>query len=194
MYSDKKMLRKAILDVRNTLEKNEVIHKSSLIMERIISSDSYKRSNTVMCYVDFRNEVITREYIAQWIKSGKKIVVPVVCQDEKGNKELIASEIYSVEDDLEIGTYGILEPRKDKIRPVEPINIDFVIVPGVAFDIAGNRIGYGAGFYDRFLRKVRGDCVKVAVAFDFQVVDTIPVEEHDVPVDMVVTEKRVILR
>jgi 5-formyltetrahydrofolate cyclo-ligase len=90
------------------------------------------------------------------------------------------------------GVFGILEPRKESARIFNPEEIDLVIVPGVAFDEHRNRIGFGAGFYDRFLESVRPSCAKIGIAFEFQIYDEVPVEEHDIPLDLVITEKRTI--
>ena len=85
-----------------------------------------------------------------------------------------------------------MEPKKKFFRPVSPEDIDLVIVPGIAFDRSGERIGYGMGFYDRFLKKIRKDTSSIGLAYEFQIVDDIPSEETDVKVNKIITEKRVI--
>ena len=91
--------------------------------------------------------------------------------------------------DLEIGTFGVLEPKEECIRPVMPEKLDIVIVPGLAFDLQGNRIGYGGGFYDGFLKGLSAP--KIALAYEWQIVNCVPSDEHDVKVDKIVTEDRI---
>ena len=93
-------------------------------------------------------------------------------------------------DDLKISSYGILEPKKDKIKNISSDKIDLIIVPGVAFDLKGNRMGHGKGYYDRFLNLVKS--TSIGLAFEFQIIENIPVESHDKPIDMIITEKRII--
>ena len=120
---------------------------------------------------------------------NKKIIVPKTIPE---TKELILSELKDYEQDLDIGVYGVLEPNKEFIRPVSYDVIELVLVPGAVFDIKGNRIGYGAGYYDRFLSKLDESIPKIALAYDFQIVDKITPHEHDVPMDYIITEKRII--
>jgi 5-formyltetrahydrofolate cyclo-ligase len=101
---------------------------------------------------------------------------------------LLAIEIKSL-DELSPGTFGILEPAGEK--GISPEEIDLVVVPGVAFDKRGNRMGYGAGYYDSFLPKLRPEVKKVAVAFEIQVTDSLPAEEHDVKMDLIITENTI---
>ncbi|MCX7658787.1 MAG: 5-formyltetrahydrofolate cyclo-ligase, partial [Oscillospiraceae bacterium] len=123
---------------------------------------------------------------------GKRIAVPLVESAAGYQKMISPCEIKDVEAELAKGCYGILEPVKELARRVPPENLDMVIVPGVAFDLKKNRIGYGGGYYDRFLKKMRFNCLKVGIAFEFQIVPEIPASENDVPVDIIVTEKRII--
>ncbi|MBI4399828.1 5-formyltetrahydrofolate cyclo-ligase, partial [Candidatus Micrarchaeota archaeon] len=104
-------------------------------------------------------------------------------------KEIELSEIRSLEE-LAPGAYGILEPKKEFLRPAGYEEIQLVIVPGIAFDLKGNRIGYGLGYYDKLLPKLK--CPKLALAFNFQVLPEIVEEKHDVKVDKIITETDVI--
>ena len=179
----KERLREKILEKRNLLTKKEVIKKSEKILKKLSSLHEFKKAKTVMFYVSKDNEVYTHDMIKDLI-GKKKIIVPVT--DFK-NKDLILSELKDFSD-LEPSYYGVLEPKK--VRKVDPNNVDIVIVPGAAFDKKGNRIGYGEGYYDNFLRKIKA--LKIGLGFDFQVVDEIKAEEFDVSVDVIVTEKEVI--
>lgn len=189
----KKVMRTDVLKMRRLLKKEEVEEKSRVITNMLLSLKDVKVSSTVMCYMDFKNEVMTGAFIEYCINSGKKTAVPLVqCMSDVNCRNIIACEIKDPENDLQKGSYGILEPKSDSIVKVEPAEIDLVIVPGVVFDRQKYRIGFGAGYYDRFLKKVGKDCVKIGIAFEFQMVERVPRLEHDIPMDIIVTEKRII--
>ncbi|HOQ36206.1 MAG TPA: 5-formyltetrahydrofolate cyclo-ligase [Acetivibrio sp.] len=188
----KKEIRKEILDKRNALIKDDVVKRSIRITEKLISLDKFKDSKIIMAYMDFKNEVMTGFLTEHCLKLGKTLAFPLI-ESIQGIKKICAYEPIDRENGLKPGTYGILEPVKHLSRKIDPQKIDMVIVPGVAFDTKGNRIGYGAGYYDVFLREVKDECFKVGIAFELQVVENIPKEEHDVVLDAIVTENRVIL-
>lgn len=191
MKDNKRIIRKSILDARNRLTDDEIMRNSLIIAERMFGLEEFRKSHLIMCFMSFGSEVRTDSLIERSMALGKRIAVPMVVKDCDRHGEIIACEVKNPCAELEKGTYGILEPKKDCIRCVSPESIDFVVVPGIAFDVRRNRLGYGAGYYDGFLKKVRKDCVKVGIAFDFQVLEKIPAEEHDIPVDMIVTEKKI---
>ncbi len=149
----------------------------------------YAAAETVMFYVDVRAEVRTRQDLSTALASGKRIVVPY-CVD--GELELFLLEDM---DELELGMYRILEPKQELRtvieKRVEVDELDLIMVPGVAFDARGARTGHGKGYYDKLLEHARPDTPLVALAFECQMFDEIPVEEHDVFMDKVVTEKAV---
>ncbi len=143
----------------------------------------------MLWYVDVRDEVRTRHAFPQALESGKRTIVPY-CVD--GELELFHLESM---DELELGAYRILEPKKE-LRSVAakriPVSeVDLILVPGVAFDRQGGRTGHGKGYYDKLLEHARADTPLVALAFECQLFDAIPVAEHDVYMDQVVTEKAV---
>ncbi len=179
----KQKLREIILEKRNSLTKEDILKKSNKIMEKLFSLPEFKKAKKIMFYVSKDNEVFTHNMIKELINK-KKILVPVTDYE---NKNLIISELKNFSD-LEPGYYGVLEPKK--IKKVNPKDIDIVIVPGVVFDKKGNRIGYGKGYYDIFLKKTKA--FKIGLAFDFQVVEEIKKEEFDVAIDIIVTEKEII--
>ncbi len=187
----KSEVRKAALAVRSGLPENEVIYKSGIICDKIIKSGIFARAGLILCYMDFRNEVKTGGMIRAALCAGKRVGLPLVKKNGM-ERELLAYEIKDPDKDVQKGTYGILEPLGDKLRRVDAGEIDLVIVPGAAFDVHKQRLGYGAGYYDRFLQKIRPDCVKMGVAFDIQIMDTIPVETHDIKMDMILTESRIL--
>jgi 5-formyltetrahydrofolate cyclo-ligase len=189
---NKEILRRDVLKIRNCIEDRERIEKSRKIFNTLAGMKEFKNSVSVMCYVDFKGEVITRDIIDLCINLNKSLCVPVVSANEDGSRHIIASILKDPETELYKGNFGIMEPKNEYIRLFEPEKIDLVIVPGVAFDEKRNRVGFGAGFYDRLLKNVRNDCFKIGVAYEFQVFRDIPVNKYDIPMDLIITEKRTI--
>ena len=164
-------------------EKDSVSEK---IVDRFIDLPEYQAAHTIMFYVDVRDEVRTRQALPAAVASGKRIVVPY-CVD--GELELFWLENM---EELELGMYRILEP-KNELRTVEskrlqPIDLDLVMVPGVAFDRTGGRTGHGKGYYDKLLQHARLDAPLIALAFECQLFEKIPAESHDIYMDKIVTE------
>lgn len=182
-------LRKNVIAGRNAMAPRQLAEKSSVIATKFLALPEYQRAATVMAYVDFRNEVQTASIIENALHLSKRLVVPIT---DVANKRLIPSQIINFPDDLTPGTWGILEPKPQCVRPVEPGEIDLVIVPGVAFDTSGNRLGYGGGFYDRFLPQTKDGTTLVSLAFEMQVRPNVYPGEHDVPVHILITEDRVL--
>jgi len=182
-------LRKDVLRARVALAHAEVAAKSGLIMERLFELKEYGRSSTMMVYVDFRNEAQTGEIVRRAMAAGKRVAVPVT---DIAGKKLTPSLLLDYPGDLTPGAWGILEPKQECLRPLAPGELDLVVVPGVAFDAAGNRLGYGGGFYDRFLPRTRPDTVFIALAFELQVRPVVFPGCHDVPMHVLVTEDRLI--
>ena len=180
----KKKLKNEIISKRELLSREELLRKSVEIKEKLFSLEEFINSETVMFYMSIKNEVYTHDMVRETL-SSKRVAVPVV--DEKN--EIFPSEIKSLSE-LSPSTLGILEPRKEFIRRIAPDNVDLVVVPGVAFDCSGHRIGYGKGCYDKLLRKTKA--VKIGLAFELQLISEVPKEAHDVPMDKIVTEKRII--
>ena len=185
----KSALKLQILERMEKLTKQEKKEKSKKIIDNLKSLKEFKSAKNIMFYVSFKNEVDTHEIIKELLaKKEKTIIVPYVL---KNYPILQLSELKNF-DWLEPKTFGILEPREFYIRDFSIEKLDLVIVPGIVFDKKGYRVGYGHGYYDRFLKKIRRDTKKIGLAFDFQVVEDIPEGRYDVPVDIVVTEKRVL--
>lgn len=185
----KRELRKNILKERMSLTPEEVKSKSNIIAKHLFDMPEFKSSNTIMLYIGFRNEVSTEDIIHKALEAGKRVLIPIT---DLVNTRLIPSELINYPGDLTTGTYGILEPKAQCVRPVNSQEIDLVLVPGVAFDLTGNRLGYGGGFYDRFLPTTKTDAVFVALAFELQIKEEVYPEPHDYPVPYVITEERVI--
>lgn len=179
----KNQLKESMLEKRNSLPKGEILEKSAQIQKNLFNLQQYKKSKAVMFFVSINSEAYTHEMIRESLKD-KAVVVPKVM-----HHEIEASLIIDFDNLVPSGKFGILEPIET--MNIAYKNIDVVLVPGIAFDIEGHRVGYGFGYYDKFLAKVP-KAVKIGLAFDFQIVDKIPREQHDVPVDIIVTEKRVV--
>ena len=169
---------------RRTQERKEELSRQ--IMARMMALREYEHAATVMFYVHVRSEVRTRFAIEAALNSSKRIVVPYCAGDDLELFRLEAME------ELEIGTFGILEPlerlRNLPDRKVDVRELDLILVPGVAFDRHGGRLGHGKGYYDKLLRNCRPDTSLVALAFECQLFPKIPTEEHDVFMDKVITE------
>lgn len=189
----------AVQDRKNALRKQAHANRkaqenkdelSRRIVGAFMSLPEYAVANTVMFYVDVRSEVRTRFDLQAAIDSGKKIVVPW-CNDE-GELELFHLENM---DELEIGMYSILEPadglRRLPEKQVGVEELDLVMVPGVGFDARGARMGHGKGYYDKLLEHARKDTPLIALAFECQLFEDIPVAAHDVFMDKVITENHV---
>jgi len=179
----KNKLKEEILEKRNSLSIDDVLEKSKKIESNLFALEDYTSSKTVMYFVSFGNEVYTHDMIREALKN-KTAIVPKIVQNE-----IEPSLIISLDNLIPSGHFDILEPIE--LMKIAYKNIDVVLVPGIVFDEYGHRIGYGYGYYDKFLKKVP-KAIKIGLAFDFQVVDRIAIEVHDVPVDFIVTEKRVV--
>jgi 5-formyltetrahydrofolate cyclo-ligase len=172
---------------RNALaEKDEL---SKLILARVLALPEYHSAKTVMFYIDVRSEVRTRQALPMALESGKKIVVPY-CVD--GLLELFHLESM---DELDIGMYRILEPKAElrnvAEKKIDVEELDLILVPGVAFDRRGGRTGHGKGYYDKLLEHRRQNTPLVALAFECQMFPEIPMDDHDIFMDKVVTEEAV---
>lgn len=181
----KNSLRKSVLSFRISLDKNDVLSMSEDIFRQFLSIEKIQSSSKFMLYVDFRNEVATRDIISKLLDLGKEVYLPVTLKEEK---KLIPKRIFSL-DDLISGAYGILEPRIDA-PIIDPSLLDVVVVPGSVFDKNGYRTGYGGGYYDRFLEST--NAIRVGVCFDFQLVDDVFPEEHDKRMNFIITEKSIL--
>lgn len=186
---NKETIRKEALTARKSLSTQNLISKSTSVTNHLLSTDLYKNANIIMAYIDFRNEVQTEKIIKSAISDGKRIVIPI---SKVETRQLVLSELINYDIELKAGAYGILEPKSEYLRETDPELVDLVLIPGVAFDQRGYRVGYGAGYYDRFLEKVRTDTSKIALAFELQMVDHACEDSHDVPVDLIITEDRII--
>jgi 5-formyltetrahydrofolate cyclo-ligase len=184
----KKELRSKFLNRRNSLSCNEVNEKSTAIMEKLFSLPEFIKAGAVMFYVSFQNEVRTDSMIREALKN-KRVLVPAVA-----GTELDFFEIRDYDNSLEKGKYGIPEPKDRKKAGLKLEAIELAIVPGVVFDKQGGRIGFGMGYYDRFLRKLKKlnpGSILIGLAFNMQVMEKFHTDEHDVKMDKIITETNI---
>lgn len=184
---DKKELRKDILKKRDNLEKLIKNNMDNSIQKKLFTSDYYKNAKNIFIYISYGSEIDTKSIINRALNEGKKIYVPrTIFKD----RVMDAVEIKSL-DNLSEDRYGILEPSFEE-DAIDPDEIDLIIVPGTGFDKDGGRMGYGAGYYDRYFKKItnKSKVVKLALAYDFQILNHVPMEKHDVSMDVIYTEKR----
>ena len=184
----KDALRKQAHTNRNAQENKDDL--SRRIVGAFMSLPEYAVADTVMFYIDVRSEVRTRHDLELALQSGKTIVIPW-CNAES---ELELFRLDSM-DELEVGMYKILEPRTElRSLPEKQVNVeslDLIMVPGVGFDRRGGRMGHGKGYYDKLLQHARKSTPLVALAFECQVFDEIPVDDHDIFMDKLITEDQV---
>lgn len=165
---------------------------SQIICSKFVAQKFYQQAATVMWYVHCRSEVRTINALALELGKAKKIVIPYCTRDREGQKKL---GLWLLEDlsELNPGTWGILEPPKSRWgeygKEVLPEQLDLIMVPGVAFDRYGGRIGNGAGYYDRLLANVSEDALFIGICYESQLCDKVIMEKHDISMDIILTEK-----
>lgn len=187
-FTDKKEIRAGFLLRRKALSSEECRLKSREIAKRFLASPEFNAAQTIHFYLAMAAEVQTDEMIREALRMKKRVVVPLV---QPETKSLALSELIELHPSkLQPGPYGISEPRLEYRKKVDPKEVELWVVPGVAFDETGNRLGFGGGYYDRLLSSASGR--KVGVAFEFQVLNRLSIEETDHPVDLIMTEKRTI--
>ena len=177
---------------RNRLKPDEVRAKSLEITRRVLLLSLWQQAQVVLGYCSFNSEVETRFLLEDALEQGKRVVLPRV------NKDQGVLDLYYVEgldgEWVGPGTWKIPEPRPERCQPADKGDIDLILVPGVAFDTTGGRLGYGGGYYDRLLHSLREDQQRRAVglAFEDQIVEDVPLSFFDFRVPIIVTNRRVI--
>ena len=179
----KQALREKIRKDRKAIPANSHAEKSAAIRQKLEALPEFAEAQSILMYISKSDEVATHQLTKDCIEAGKKVYVPKVQDDS-----LIICPIVGWEQ-LKPGSFGLLEPC-ETLDPANPEEVDIILVPGIAFDGRGHRIGYGRGFYDSLLKFTRGS--KVGLAFSEQIIDEIPDEEHDVALDMVITDTDII--
>lgn len=183
---EKKELREKYLKIRSNINSTITKRDSEIISKKIISHHLFQKARNIMIYLPFKNEVDIKIVIESAWDKNKQVLAPKIEPSiKKINPYIIKSW-----NDLELGFYQIYEPKDDDKNPFPIEEIELVLVPGVAFDKNGYRLGYGGGYFDRFFDQFNIPPYRLAVAFDFQVVDQIPIFSHDIPMNEIITEKK----
>lgn len=191
--NDKAILRAIAYAARSAQAEKKVL--SQLICHRLLALPIYQQARTVMCYLHCRSEVQTLTCVARQIGLKKQLVIPYCSKDQFGTRQLGLWVLNNL-NELVTGTWGILEPPKhrwqDPEKTIDPKALDLVLVPGVAFANNGARLGNGLGYYDHLLSQVREDCVLIGVGFQCQLLDDVPMDAHDIYLDWVMTERKLV--
>ncbi|MBU3158219.1 5-formyltetrahydrofolate cyclo-ligase [Clostridium frigoris] len=185
----KNNLRKNMLNIRKNMPHKDICDFSLKIMDTIIGLPQFINCKNIMLYISFKNEVDTHK-LATWCLNNNKTVIAPYCI--KSSSKIIPFIINNLNTDLTKSTFGIMEPKHDILVRANIENIDLIIVPGVVFDENCNRIGFGAGYYDRFLPMKTKNTSTIGIAYDYQIIDKVPTDVYDVPLDFIITEKRII--
>ncbi len=184
----KNEIRAEVLKRRDSIPLDLKKRKDAAINNSFFNLEEFIDAKSVLMYVSFRTEVDTFGQLEGILCLGKKLVVPLV--DSK-QKKLTLYEIKDITD-LVSGYMDIPEPKAVENRKVELKDIDIIVIPGTGFDTKGNRLGYGGGYYDRLLADTEKNIPKIALAFEEQIVEEIPSEPHDMKMDIIITDERVI--
>lgn len=190
MMNENNKLRKKILSRRDVLASSRQSDKSRRIGNTLLELPLLNNCTTLLVYVAFRSEVQTLPIITALLKAGKTVAVPLTMVRERRLRSIM---IKDPQKDLSPGYYGIPEPKNSLIhnKTIDPAAIDLVIVPGSVFDRQGGRLGYGGGYYDRFLSMEAPQATRLALAYELQIVNKIHLEPHDQTMDMIITENSV---
>ncbi len=182
MYDAKRALRQVMLKTRNSLSREVLDKMSEMIQARVLNMNEFVSAKIVAAYHPIGSEVSTIKILSSILQLNKHLALPRV-EDET----IIFAEVKDLEKDLEVGQYNIMKPKNHCLKMNK---MDLVLVPGIAWDEHGYRLGYGKGYYDKYLANLQ--TVSVGLAYDFQVLEDIPHEQNDFRVNLIVTEKRVI--
>ena len=188
MRETRTALRAGIMAARDSLSPEERQRKSLAITERLLALPEFAAARHVFAYVSFRSEVETLNLIVHCLDKGVTVSVPLTLPAER---RLLPYAITDPVRDLVPGYCSIPEPMQT-LPLVDPDTIEVVVTPGSVFDAQGGRLGYGGGYYDRFLHTAAPQALRIGLAFDLQVVATVPLESHDEQLDYLITETRTI--
>ncbi len=187
----KREIRNNVANILEELSDNEIKEKTKQIENRLFEFANFMEAKIVLLYINSKSEVMTWEIIKRSFDYNKVVVLPAF-DTEKYEMKLM--KVDNIDTDLKPGPRGILEPDANRCKIVPIDSIDIAIIPGVALDEKGERIGSGEGYYDRLIPKLSITTRKVALAFEGQIIQQVPVESHDKNVDIIITEKRIIYK
>lgn len=189
--SAKEQIRKEVIQALNRLGEKQRAAKTAVIEGKLLELANFLESRVVLLYTEGENEVRTRTLLRKTLALGKILALPAF-EPEKMKASFF--KVDQPDKDLQPGPRGNLEPRRDRCKPVMAQKIDIAIIPGIAFDEKGGRLGTGRGSYDRLIPELPVTTRKVALAFEEQIVSQVPMEHHDRHVDIIITDKRVIYK
>ena len=187
----KSKIRKDMITALESLSENEIALKTRKIENRLFDFANFVEANITMLYISCPGEVSSRNIITYCLDYRKIIVLPAF-DPQKFRIRLF--KIDNIEKDLKPGSRGMLEPDTARCKPVPVECLDIAIIPGIAFDEKGGRIGSGEGYYDRFIPKLPITTRKVSIAFEDQIIPQVPMESHDKHVDIIITNERTIYK
>ncbi|MFN2341595.1 MAG: 5-formyltetrahydrofolate cyclo-ligase [Halanaerobium sp.] len=185
----KEELRKKYLKERSQISQNKISSWSKKINNHFLKLPQLENIKKIMAYASMRKEIETFDLIEELLDQGYLLYLPFT---RKNTIDLGTARINDLDSDLKDGVYGVQEPVAKIRNEAVPKDLDLIIVPGACFTKSGHRIGYGGGYYDSFLAKHANGALKVGFCYERFIVDSIPIEEHDVPVDIIITEKEII--
>jgi 5-formyltetrahydrofolate cyclo-ligase len=185
MKMDKFAIRQDMRQRRNAMSLDDVLNLSRIVEDRLFACKDFSVCQNIMFVLSCGNEVRTDEMITRSLKDSKQVYVPRLITRER---RMEVCEITDMDQEFELGSYDIREPSQRNSRVVSPSIIDAVIAPGLAFDRAGGRIGFGGGYFDWLLKQLPDEALRLGVAYEFQIVDSIPQDSWDERVQTIFTE------
>ncbi|MCE2950442.1 MAG: 5-formyltetrahydrofolate cyclo-ligase [bacterium] len=186
----KPALRARVLSARAAMDARARAAAGAAIVAHLLRQPTLSTARTVAAYVGFDTEIDTTPFLAAVLAQGRRLLLPrVVDVESKTRRHLVLHEVGDVDRETRPGRWGIREPDPALCAAIDPLEADLILVPGVAFDRRGGRLGYGAGFYDRLLSGLRPDCLRVAACFPVQLVPAVPLEAHDQRIQRLVTDR-----
>ena len=184
---DKQQVRNTLMQKRKNSSMDEITKKSNQIQHLLMNHPYYIQAKAILFYISYGKEVATHDLIKQALSTDKTVIVPV---SDTTNTTISPSVLFNW-NQLQPGSYHILEPHGKDIHPIDPSHIDLILLPGIGFDKIGNRMGHGKGYYDRFL-PTAPQAKRIGLSFEFQIIDRIPIHPFDKKVDLIITEKQII--
>ncbi len=188
MRDEKAIIRRKVAGLFRALPGDELVGRGAAACERLMLLPEFRSARSLLLYAPLADEIDVNPLADRMLADGRTVFLPVCREDPRG---LDVVPVRNRREDLIAGTMGILEPRPG-LAPAGAGDVELALVPGRAFDVMGRRLGRGAGYYDRFLLRLGPGAVRAAVALDMQIWPEVPITAHDQPVDVIVTESRVI--
>ena len=189
MNTDKFAVHREMKLRRNSMNMEDVLKSSRAIEDRLFACNEYSECQNVMFYLSCGNEVRTDEMIVRSLKERKSVYVPRLI---KKQRRMEVCEVTSMDQQFEVGTYDISEPCEINPKVLPPLEIDAVIAPGLVFDRSGRRIGFGGGYFDWLLKQLQKKTLRLALAYEFQIIDSVPQDSWDERVQKIFTENNTI--